>query len=57
MHAAGEPESVRHFHDARLSVMNVDLGPLRLAVTTDRIITNLGERFGNIWMAELREGY
>ncbi len=53
----GEPDLLRHFHDSGLSLQNVGLFPLELSVARDKIVFNLGERTGNIWLAELKEEY
>ena len=49
----GERFDVRHFHRSRISMLNVSLGPLEVSVARNKIVFNLGERTGNIWMAEL----
>lgn len=46
----------RHFHSARFSMMNVPLHFLDVSVGRDRLILNLAERTGNIWMAEPQDG-
>jgi Tol biopolymer transport system component len=46
----GPAVNVMHFHQARLSLRNVDMGPLAIQVTPDKLILSLGERTGNIWM-------
>jgi hypothetical protein len=38
-------------HRARLSLMNVNVTGLEFSVAHDKIIFNLGELGGNIWMA------
>jgi Tol biopolymer transport system component len=47
---AGPPAAVMHFHEARLSLRNVGMGPLAMVVAGDRLIFSLGERTGNIWL-------
>lgn len=47
----GEPFSVAHFHSARLSMMNIGTGFLEIDVATDKLIFNLAELTGNIWLA------
>ena len=37
--------------------MNVDLGHLEMSVARDRIVINLGELTGNIWLVDLEERY
>jgi Tol biopolymer transport system component len=39
-------------HRARLSFMNVDVTGLEFSVAREKIVFNLGELTGNIWMAE-----
>jgi len=48
----GAPFAVFHSHTARLNLMNVGLGPLELAVARDKLVFNMAERTGNIWMAK-----
>ena len=47
----GQPTSVRHFHNARLSMSNVPIGLLELEIARYRMLFNLGELTGNIWSA------
>jgi hypothetical protein len=47
----GEPVAVHHFHDNRVSLRNLELSKLKLAVAADKIIFNMGELSGNVWMA------
>jgi eukaryotic-like serine/threonine-protein kinase len=42
-------------HQARLSLMNVDVTALEFSVARDKIVFNLGELGGNIWMANFDE--
>jgi serine/threonine protein kinase len=51
--AAGPPINIRHFHSRGLSWKNLYLGAPDLAVVRDRIVFNLGEHTGNVWMTEL----
>ena len=51
----GEPFAVYHSHNTRRSLMNVPLGWLRMSVADDKIVFTMGERTGNIFMAELKE--
>jgi len=53
----GDPTALYHFHSARRSPMNLGLGGLEMSVTRDKIVLNLGEQTGNIWLAELEERY
>ena len=50
---AGPPVNVLHFHSRGLSWKNLYLGAPDLAVARDRILLNLGEHTGNIWMTDL----
>jgi Tol biopolymer transport system component/DNA-binding winged helix-turn-helix (wHTH) protein len=45
----GSPFPVYHFHNARLSMANLDTGILEIGVAKDKIIVGLGELTGNIW--------
>jgi len=45
----GTPFPVYHFHNARLSMTNLDTGILEIGVAKDKIIVGLGELTGNIW--------
>jgi Tol biopolymer transport system component len=49
----GPPLNIQHFHGRGLSWRNLYLGPPDLAVVRDRIVFNLGEHTGNVWMTEL----
>ncbi len=48
-----EPLSIHHFHSRGLSWKNLYLGAPTIAVARDRIVFNLGEQTGNIWMTDL----
>jgi eukaryotic-like serine/threonine-protein kinase len=50
-HPVGAPAAVYHSHSARRSLLNVSLAVLSIAVANDKIVFNMGERTGNIWMA------
>jgi eukaryotic-like serine/threonine-protein kinase len=50
---AGPAQSIQHFHTRGLSWRNLYLGAPGLAVGRDKIVFNLGEHTGNIWMTEL----
>jgi hypothetical protein len=50
--AIGVPLGVQHFHSRGLSWKNLSVGAPGMAVTRDRIVFNLGERTGNIWMTQ-----
>jgi eukaryotic-like serine/threonine-protein kinase len=47
---SGAPAEVAHFHQAKLSMRNLDLGPLAFQVGQDKLIFSLGEISGNVWM-------
>lgn len=46
----GASFAVYHFHNARLSMMNVGLANLGIAVGPNSIVLDLGELRGNIWI-------
>ncbi len=48
----GSPYSIKHFHNTRLSMLNVDLGSLEISVAADRIIFVLSDLTGNIWLLQ-----
>ncbi|HUL79747.1 MAG TPA: protein kinase [Vicinamibacteria bacterium] len=50
---AGAPLSVQHLHSRGLSWRNLYLGAPGIAVARGRIVFNLGEHSGNIWMTDL----
>ncbi|MGH9257947.1 MAG: protein kinase domain-containing protein [Vicinamibacterales bacterium] len=50
---AGSPLSIQHFHSRGLSWRNLYLGAPDIAVVRDKIVFNLGEHTGNIWITEL----
>jgi Tol biopolymer transport system component/DNA-binding winged helix-turn-helix (wHTH) protein len=54
-HPLGSPFAVHHFHSNWRSISNVPLPWLGVSVGTDRIILNLGERTGNVWLARTGE--
>ena len=54
-HPLGPLLPVRHFHSNWRSISNVPLPALGISVSPDRIVFNLGERTGNIWMATIGE--
>ena len=51
--ALGPPLSIQHFHSRGLSWRNLYLGAPDIAVARDKIVFNLGEHSGNVWMTEL----
>jgi Tol biopolymer transport system component len=50
----GAPMPVYHFHNARLSMANVDMGILEIDVAKDKIVMGLGDLTGNIWSVRRR---
>ena len=46
----GEPQPVQYFHDTRLSLKNITSTWCNLSVGRDKIVYELGERTGRIWM-------
>ena len=46
--------AVHHLHNARLSMMNVGLGLPEISVAADKIVMNLGELTGNIWITHAK---
>lgn len=49
----GSPASIQHFHSRARSWKNLYLGGPDIAVALDKIVFDLGEHTGNIWMTEL----
>jgi hypothetical protein len=49
----GAPFDVYHSHSARRSLMNPALHFLEISLSLDRMVFNLEERTGNVWMAKL----
>jgi Tol biopolymer transport system component len=47
---AGPPVGVHHLHSARLSMGNIGYGQLEIGFAADKLVFNLGELTGNIWM-------
>ncbi len=52
-HPAGPPLPVYHFHTARRSLLNTGVLRLEISVARDKIVFNMGEITGNIWLAHL----
>jgi Tol biopolymer transport system component len=48
----GTPLAVYHSHSARRSLRNMENALLDICVAADRLVFSMGERAGNIWMAE-----
>jgi hypothetical protein len=51
---AGPPLPVHHFHTARWSLLNTGVLRLEIGVARDKIVFNMGEITGNIWLAQLK---
>jgi Tol biopolymer transport system component/DNA-binding winged helix-turn-helix (wHTH) protein len=49
-HPVGQAIAVFHAHEARRSMLNVPMGALEISVARDRLVFNMQERTGNIWM-------
>jgi hypothetical protein len=49
----GEPFVVQHFHQARRSFEPDDFVGLPLSVGPDKLVFEMRERTGNIWLATL----
>ena len=49
----GVPLSIQHFPTKGLSWKNLYLGAPDIAVARDKVVFNLGEHSGNIWMTQL----
>jgi hypothetical protein len=47
----GPPFPVQHSYTVRSSPRNVDLSALDIFVVENRMLINLGEETGNIWLA------
>lgn len=47
----GAAAAVAHFHGARLSMMNVSMGPLSIAAGPNSLVVSLAELTGEIWTA------
>jgi serine/threonine protein kinase len=50
----GAPIAVQHLHGKRQSISTVPIQDIDIAVSPDRIIFNMAELHGNIWMAEFK---
>jgi len=48
----GPPFDVYHSHGARRSLMNAGIQFMEISLSRDRMVFNLEERTGNIWMAD-----
>lgn len=52
-HPLGPAIPVFHAHEARRSLLNVGVGDLQLSVARDKLVFNMSERSGNIWLAQI----
>ena len=50
-HPVGDASAVWHFHEARRSMARIPMPARSLAVSRDRIVVNVSEGAGNIWLA------
>jgi Tol biopolymer transport system component len=50
----GRPVEVFHSHSARLGFHNADQNSIGFSIAHDKIVFNMGEITGNIWMTELQ---
>jgi eukaryotic-like serine/threonine-protein kinase len=48
----GAPFAIYHVHQARRSMANVGYGPLEISVARDKIVFNMTELTGNIWITQ-----
>ena len=55
-HPTGQAIPIFHAHEARRSLTNVGVGDLGLSVVDDKIVFNMSERTGNLWMTNLNDG-
>jgi hypothetical protein len=51
----GSPIEVLPIHGARLSARNIDIQNFDFAVAAGKLVINLGELTGNLWLADLEE--
>jgi Tol biopolymer transport system component len=49
----GDAFAVHHFHNRALSVRNLNLGSGRFSLARDKLVFNLGQHTGNIWLTRL----
>lgn len=52
---SGPPVAVYHSHSARVSLRNAGLDHLKISVARDKLVFNMGELRGNLWMATFRD--
>lgn len=51
---SGAAVPIFHAHEARRSLLNIQAGNLQMSVARDKIVFNMSEQSGNIWMATVR---
>ena len=49
-HPLGAAIPVFHAHEARRSLLDIQAGNLEISVARDKIVVNMNERSGNVWM-------
>ena len=49
------PFPILHSHGSRRSLMRLDVGQQTASLAHDKMVFSMGERTGNIWMAEWKE--
>jgi hypothetical protein len=54
--SVGGPVDIAHWHSTRRSLTNVGLGALEMPVARDKMLYNLGEVTGNIWLLQPPQG-
>jgi len=50
----GQPQDLYHIHQVRRSILNVGYGLMDIGVAPGKIVFNLGETTGNVWMTRLK---
>jgi Tol biopolymer transport system component/DNA-binding winged helix-turn-helix (wHTH) protein len=56
-HPIGDPIQVFHAHKSRQSMSRVGPGDLSISVAGDKIVFNMSERKGNLWLTNLDTGH
>lgn len=51
-HPAGAPFAIQHFHAATRSMMHLTTNWLGLSAATDKLVFNVGDITGNVWLAK-----
>jgi Tol biopolymer transport system component len=52
-HPVGHAIPIFHAHEAQRSLLNVQVGSLEMSVARDKIVFNMNERVGNVWMTNV----